>query len=156
MTTTPPASTIPVVTAAEADPYMATTARNPAWLAIDAVLRDNLLIEAQRWLKDLCPNPDAEGCCGVFDDAWTAAVSELALAIYQNPTAIISGASTAQVKRVKLGDLEQEFFQTLLYGQARRYGPKAPLVLQAFPWLGDLLGCWLPSTSARTIPVERN
>jgi hypothetical protein len=101
----------------------------------------------------LCPNPNAEGCCGVFADQWTAAVSELALALKQNPSAVIGGAAagggaTGEVKRQKLGDLEQEFFQARAgeaVVQTSRYGPKAPLVLQRFGWLGDLIGCWLPS-----------
>jgi hypothetical protein len=164
MTQTPiTATTIPVVTEAQADAYFATTPRNDAWLAITpATLRPLMLTEAERWLRGLCPNPDAVGCCGDFATQWTIAVSELALAIHQSPTAIISGAASAgtvgEVKRVKLGDLEREFFQARegQVVQSGRYGPKAPLVLQAFPWLGDIIGCWLPSTSGRMIPVERN
>lgn len=142
---------------------MATTMRNAAWLAIPAGERDVLLLEAQRWLNGLCPNPDAEGCCGDFAAQWTAAVSELALALKLSPTAVISGAAaagaTGEVKRQKLGDLEVEFFQAVsgAGGSTRRYGPKAPYILQAFPWLTDLLSpCWLPGVGGRVIPVERN
>lgn len=154
MTQTPTVKTpIPVVTTAEADAYMATTLRGTAWLAIPPADRDLLVVEAQRWLAPLCPNPDAEGCCGVFADRWVAAVGELAMALKLSPGAVISGAASAggpagEVKRQKLGDLEQEFFQARANEaviQTSRYGVKAPLVLQAFPWLGDLIGCWLPS-----------
>jgi hypothetical protein len=153
----------PVITAVEADAYMATTMRNAAWLAIPAADRGVLLLEAQRWLNGLCPNPDATGCCGDFATQWAAAVSELALALHLSPTAVISGAAaagtTGEVKRQKLGDLEVEFFQSTpgkAVKQSSRYGPKAPYILQAFPWLGDLIGCWLPSVGGRVIPVERN
>jgi hypothetical protein len=37
--------------------------------------------------------------------------------------------------------------------QTSRYGPRAPLVLRAFPWLGDILGCWLPSYGGGTSGV---
>jgi hypothetical protein len=162
MTQTPAAATpIPVITAAEADAYFLTTPRNTAWVAITpATMRPLLLTEAERWLRGLCPNPDAEGCCGVFSDAWAAAVSELALAIHQNPTAIIGGAAAAgpvgEVKSQKLGDLSIEFYQSRSGEapvQASRYGPRAPLVLRALPWLGDILGCWLPSYGSGTSGV---
>lgn len=149
--TTPTA--IPVVVAPDADAYFLTTMRNAAWLAITPPTRDLLLLEAQRWLNGLCPNPDAEGCCGDFATQWTAAVSELALALNTNPSAVIGGAASSggaagEVKRQKLGDLEQEFFQSRA-GEAQvqtsRYGVKAPYILQRFPWLGDILHCYLPS-----------
>jgi hypothetical protein len=164
MTQTPTtATTIPVVTEAEADAYFATTPRNDAWLAITpATLRPLMLTEAERWLRGLCPNPDAVGCCGDFATQWTIAVSELALALKLSPAAVISGVASAgaagEVKLVKLGDLQQEFYQPR-EGQvvkSGRYGPRAPYILQAFPWLGDLIGYWLPSFGGRMIPVERN
>jgi hypothetical protein len=148
-----------------ADAYMATTIRDAAWLAIPALERDVLLQEAQRWLKGLCPDPAAEGCCGDFATQWTEAVSELALALKLSPAAIITGGASAggatgEIKRQKLDVLEIEFFQARAGGattQTSRYGPKAPAVLRAFPFLGDILGCWLPAYgSNRMIPVERN
>jgi hypothetical protein len=143
-----------------ADAYMATTIRDAAWLAIPAGDRDVLLQEAQRWLKGLCPDPAATGCCGDFATQWTEAVSELALALKLSPTAIITGGASAsasgEVKRQKLDTLEVEFFQARRT-QSSRYGPKAPLVLRAFPFLGDILQCFIPAYgSNRMIPVERN
>ena len=135
---------LPTVSGAMADAYMATTIRDAAWLAIPALERDVLLQEAQRWLKGLCPDPAATGCCGDFATQWTEAVSELALALKSSPAAIITGGASAggatgEIKRQKLGDLEQEFFQARAgtTTQTSRYGPRAPAVLRAFPWLGD-------------------
>ena len=163
-----PAGTVappPTVTGAMADAYMATTIRDAAWLAIPALERDVLLQEAQRWLKGLCPDPAAEGCCGDFATQWTEAVSELALALKLSPTAIITGGASAggatgEVKKQQLGELSVEFFQAregAVATQTSRYGPKAPLVLQRFGFLGDIIGCWLPAYgSNRAIPIERN
>jgi hypothetical protein len=158
-----PIITLPTVSGAMADAYMATTIRDAAWLAIPAGDRGILLQEAQRWLKGLCPNPNAEGCCGDFATQWTEAVSELALALKTSPTAIITGGASAggatgEVKRQKLGDLEQEFFQAragAVATQTSRYGPKAPAVLRAFPWLGDIIGCWIKGGSGSGAVIAR-
>jgi hypothetical protein len=97
-------------------------------------------------LSDRCKGD----CCGrVFADAWVEAVSELALALSKNPNAIISGGvassgSQGAIKSNKLGDLQQDFYDTK-DGQhsTSKYGPHSPKVLQSFPWLGDILGCWM-------------
>jgi hypothetical protein len=92
------------------------------------------------------------------------ATAELALALHQNKTAIVGGASSAGatqlVKRQKLGDLEIEY-QAPSPGTVTggRYGPNAPLVLQRFPWLGDLLGeCYMQGSygSSRIIGRVRS
>lgn len=136
-------ATIPAVTTVEADAYFATTLRAPAWAAV-APNQPLALQEATRWLMTLCPDPDADCCCGTFTEAWTAAVSELALAIHTSPTAIISGKPTGMlvVRSQTLGDLSREFFAP---GEApaSRYSIRASPVLRAFPWLGDIVGCWL-------------
>lgn len=147
---------LPVVTVADATAYFLTTPRNAEWVALTD--QQIWLNEAQKYLGQLCYDEDADCCGRVFADEWTAAVSELALALSKNPNAIIGSGATAGasglVKRQKLGDLEVEYdnFQ----GQAAvtgKYGPQAPKVLQAFPWLGDFLGCWLnvPTGSSRVL-----
>ena len=142
---------LPAVTVPDADAYFVTTPRNADWVAVGD--RQVWLNESQRYLGQLCFDQDAD-CCGMsFADAWKGAASELALALSKNPTAVIgSGASTSgAVKRNKLGDLEQEFFEPV--NAASKVSSSAPLILQAFPWLTDWLGCWLqtPTGSSRIL-----
>jgi len=153
--------TLPVIDSTDATAYFAGTVREAAWTAV--VDPDAQLNESQRWLGSLCWD-ETKDCCGRdFEQAYLSAVCELALALSANPTAIIGGASSAGatqlVKRQKLGDLEVEY-QAPTAGTVTtgRYGPNAPLVLQRFPWLGDVLGCWLnvPTGSSRIIARVRS
>lgn len=152
---------LPVVTVPDADAYFLKTPRNAEWVAVTD--HQIWLNESQRYLGQLCFDQNADCCGKAFTDAWTAAVSELSLALSKDPTAILgsggSAGATGLVKRQKLGDLEVEYdnFQ----GQtavSERYGPKAPKVLQAFPWLGDFLGCWLltPTGNSRLVYRRRS
>lgn len=156
--------TLPAITTALADAYFALTPRNAAWTAVTD--KQIQLSEAQKWLGALCFD-QAKDCCGrSFDAAWTEGVSELAFALHQNPTALIGGGvagggATGEVKRQQLGDLSIEYFQARAGEapvQTSRYGPNAPLVLQRFPWLGDILGCWLkvPTGSSRILARVRS
>ena len=143
--------TLPAITTALADAYFALTPRNALWTAVTD--KQIQLGEAQKWLGALCFDQRRDCCGRSFDAAWTEAVSELALALHQSPTALIgggavSGGATGEVKRQQLGDLSVEYFQSRAgeaVVQTSRYGPNDPLVLQRFPWLHDVLSCWLPS-----------
>ena len=142
--------TLPVVTVPDATTYFLTTPRNAEWVALTD--QQIWLNESQRYLGQLCFDQTADCRGKTFADAWTGAVSELALALSKNPTAVIgSGASTSAVKRNKLGDLEQEFFEPA--NSESKVSSSAPLILQAFPWLTDWLGCWLqtPTGSSRIL-----
>jgi len=168
----------------DASTYFATSFNAAAWAALTLPEQDTALAEATRWLGTLCWKGDkcdptqlgawprtiaATGCCpgascGSIPAAVIQATSELALALHQSKTAIIGGATSAGatqlIKRQKLGDLEVEY-QAPTAGTvtAGRYGPNAPLVLQRFPWLGDLLGeCYLQGSygSSRIIGRVRS
>ena len=73
---------------------------------------------------------------------------ELAYQLSQTPDAIIGppgGGGAAQgtyVKRNKLGDLEQEFAE---YSSADSSCDNCndPALITKFPWVKDMLGCWL-------------
>ena len=138
--------TLPVVTVAQADAYFLTTPRSAAWAAVaDQQIQLN---EANRWLGALCFDQTRSCCNRVFADAYTEAVSELALALSQNPTALIGGVAVSSVtgalKKNQLGELSQEFYDVKdAAAVTTKYGPNAPLVLQRFPFLGDVIGCWL-------------
>ena len=143
--------TLPVVTVPDATTYFLTTPRNAEWVALTD--QQVWLNESQRYLGQLCFDQAADCCGKTFADAWKGAASELALALSKNPAAVIgSGASTSgAVKRNKLGDLEQEFFEPV--NAVSKVSSSAPLILQAFPWLTDWLGCWLqtPTGSSRIL-----
>jgi hypothetical protein len=153
----------------DASTYFANSFNAAAWAAIPTPDQTIALAEATKWLETICwkgekcdPNQamawprkiDATACCAsavctTLPPAIVQAVAELALALHQNKTAIIgSGGSSGAaqlVKRQKLGDLEVEYqAPTAETVTASRFGPSAPLVLQRFPWLGDLLGhCYM-------------
>ena len=150
--------TLPAIDNTDATAYFAGTVREAAWVAVTDP--DAQLIEAQRWLGALCWD-ETKDCCGRdFVEAYTSAVCELALALSANATAIIGGAASSGgaqlVKRQKLGDLEVEY-QAPSAGTvvAGRYGPDAPFVLQRFPWIGDILGCWLKVSTGGSRIIAR-
>ena len=138
----------PVVTVPEVDAYFLPTSRNAEWVAVTTP--EVWVHEAQVWLGQLCLDA-TKTCCGMpFDQAWLMATSELALALSKNPSAVIGGGTstpgaTGLIKRQKLGDLEVEYdnLQGQTSVQASRFGPDDPIVLQRFPWMYDILGCYL-------------
>jgi hypothetical protein len=162
----------------DADAYFVGSFNEAAWTALTSDEKDAALNEATKWLETLCwkgercdptqslawPRKIAgAGCCVSADcttlpSAIVHATAELALALHQNKTAIIgTGAAAQLVKRQKLGDLEVEY-QAPTPGTVtpNRYGPNAPLVLQRFPWLGDILGeCWLQGSYGTARIVAR-
>ena len=141
----------PVVPIADADAYFATTPRDAEWTAVTD--KQIWLNESYRWLAQLCMD-DTRQCCGMsFADAWTVANSELALALSKSPGAIIGGPSaggtTGAIKEQKLGDLMQSFYDVKDGSvSASRFGPNDPLVLQRFPWIYDIIGCYLNVTKS--------
>jgi len=148
--------TLPTITSAMANTYFATTPRDAQWLAITGPEQPIVLSEAQTWMVQLCWDPAATCCGNTFDASYTRAISELALALHGNPTALIgTGAatsSTGPVKRQKLGDLEVEYFDSRGSGStATATAPTGPLVLQKFPWLKDIIGCWLTNTGNKSL-----
>jgi hypothetical protein len=143
--------TLPTITRAMADTYFATTPRLSQWNALTIAEMDTFLTEAQTWLKTLCWDEKADCCGNNFDQQFTRAVSELALALHGNPTALIGGAAATNsgpigpVKRQKLGDLEVEYFDPRSGGAVTTTGgsTRGPLLLRTFPWLKEMIGCFL-------------
>jgi hypothetical protein len=150
--------TLPLITTAMANTYFATTPRDAQWAAITGAKQAISLTEAQTWLGQLCWDQKATCCGNTFDASYTRAVSELALALHSNPTALIGGAAATAalgpVKRQKLDALEVEYFDPRGSGStATATAPtaKGPLVLQKFPWLKDIIGCWLTNTGSSNL-----
>src|SRR6056300_207106 len=123
--------TLPVVTVPNADAYFLTTPRSAEWVAVAD--QQIWLNESQRYLKQVCVDEKAD-CCGMtFEEAWTATVSEVALALSKSPTAVLGGSAVTTgtqgaIKKNQLGDLAQEFYD-VKDGQttASKYGPNAPM-----------------------------
>jgi hypothetical protein len=146
---------LPTVTVTDADVYFSSTPRDGAWQATTD--KDIWVDEATTWLAALCWDDKATCCGNDFNDAYIRAVSELALALSLNPTALIGGGvastgTTGAVKRQKLGDLEVEYFPVGSGGSSSTPGTtKGPLVLRTFPWLRDIIGCWVLNSGANQL-----
>ena len=147
--------TLPVIDTVAADAYFSGTVREAAWAAVTDP--DAQLTEANAWLAALCWD-ETKNCCGNdFTAAYTRAASELALALSGNPTALIGASSSSTaIKRAQLGGLSVEYFEAA--AGAKSVSPKAPAVIRAFPWLMDILGCWLktPTGDSRIIARVRS
>ena len=143
--------TLPTVTVADADAYFLTTPRNAEWAAIAD--HQIWLNEAQRLLGELCFDEDKECCGKKLTDVWTGVVSELALALQKNPTAITGGGSSKEIKSASLGGLSVTYADGA--SSSTKVSTKAPLVLQAFPWLVDSLSCWLKISTGSSRILSR-
>lgn len=139
-----------------------------AWSAEASADKEISLIEATRWLEtldyrgDRCtatqrlkwPRNKAE-CDGVISDCtgipYAIQESEVALAIkyLQSPNSFpgAGGGSTAPtgtyVKRQKLDVLEIEYDEFSNPESSSCDSCGDPSIIQSFPWLRDLLGCWV-------------
>jgi hypothetical protein len=171
-----PASGSAYLDQTDATAYFANSFNSAAWALLTPAEKDTALAEASRWLETLCwkgekcdPNQpfawprkiDATGCCAaatcaVLPAAMTQAVAELALALHLNKTAIIGGAASAGgIKKAQLGGLSVEYFEGSAQSTSK-YGPTAPLVLQRFSWLGDLLGeCYMEGSYGTSRIIAR-
>jgi hypothetical protein len=165
------------ITLEDADSYFSGGLWSDAWAAVEN--QEAALREAARWLNTLSfpgeccvagrylawPRSGAECCCevstcGAVPLPVAQAQAELALQLGTNPGLLIGGVGVAQVggrgpvKRQKLGDLEQEFFDPRDGGAVVGEGLEGqPTLIQKLPWLADVLGCWLklPSTGGSRI-----
>jgi hypothetical protein len=142
------------LTTADLDAYFATSLNGAAWFALDSQTKEAALAEAQRWLATLCWNQ--ADCCGRdYEAAVLMATAELALALAQEPTAVIGGAADGRwTKREKLDVLEVEY--DMLRQDPSAPTGRYPTIIQRFPWLKDILGCWLQIGPQREIRLYRN
>jgi hypothetical protein len=152
-TSEPPQDPLTVV---DVDAYFTNSLNAAAWDALTPEVQAAAVAEAQRWLGTLCWKQ--EGCCGRdFEAAYLMAVSELALALAQEPTAVVGGANSGRwTKREKLDVLEVEYGLLSQADGVAAPGSKYPLIIQRFPWLKDILGCWLQIGPQREIRLFRN
>lgn len=150
------------VSDADADDYFIHTFRHGEWVPLSIGEKTIALQEATRALEALCykgekcsdtqplkwpRKVDGTDCCAAADcttlpPQMVEATCELALALHNDKTALLTtgGTGSGAVKRNKLGDLEQEFFEP--GAGDSKVSNNAPLVLQKFPWLVDMLSCY--------------
>lgn len=145
---------------ADADDYFVHSFNHVAWFALTVGEKTIALQEATRWLEGLCYHGekcdpaqplqwprkiDEKGCCAAvacttLPPQLVQATAELALALHQNQTAIIGGAAGSQVvQSASLGELSVTYADPSS-STSTKVSTSAPLVLQKFPWLTDLLG----------------
>jgi hypothetical protein len=156
---TPPA----VISVADADAYMAPTLKADAWAALTATQKARALSSAQTALQTLRWCTDATECCGrQLASSYVAAASELALVLYADNAASLSPASQLPApvtKRQKLGDLEEEFFDPFttikVVPKDNRVNGHSPTLLRLYPWLIDLIGCWIDRQTSTIVPMYR-
>ena len=148
------------------------------WIALNEEVRSLSLITATRWLEtlnyagDRCsgtqrlkwPRQGAKAICGGVQADCTyipnpikEAEVLLAIKYTENPGAFpgsdagSSAPSGTFTKRQKLGELEIEYAQFNNNVGSSCDDCDNPQIIQSFPWIDDLLGCWLnmgPSSGA--------
>ena len=155
-----------LIEVADADAYLGSTLKAGAWAALSEPEKGQALKSAQDALRTLRWCTDETTCCGKeLAPSYIAAASELALVLYENATAVFGAATqlpSSPVRKQKLGDLEQEFFPPATAWMQRvlptdgRVGRHSPTVLRMYPWLLDLIGCWVDRQNVGRVPLYRS
>jgi hypothetical protein len=152
-----------LIAVADVDTYMAATLKAANWAALNATQKGQALKSAQDALRTLRWCTDEATCCGkALTASYTAAASELALVLFNDSTAVLGAANqlpTPVVKRQKFDVFEEEFFDPSVTARVlprdKRVGSNSPTVLRLYPWLLDLIGCWVDRQSQTIIPMFR-
>lgn len=163
------------VDVATADAYFAGTASETDWLALtqaekeaslmastsslevldyngtrcDPSTDDPLLPQALKWPRSGITCDGVTVTCAALPRPMMQATCLLALELYRTPNAIIGGSTavTGPIQSQTLGDLSQSFYAP--ESSQTKVDVSAPLVLQKFPWLVDLIpSCLLASTGS--------
>lgn len=150
--------------------YAANQPWGDTWAGLTQAQQEIALIGATKWMETLpyagtrCSATQAlawprsgascdgvPATCDIIPIKVRQAEVELAYMLSQSPDAITGppggggAASGTYVKRNKLGDLEQEFAE---YSSADSSCDNCgdPALISRYPWLEDMLGCWLGAT----------
>ena len=172
------------ITVAKADAVWSNTLNDAAWAALTETEKEQSLMAATTALEALlftgvrcAPSTDdaskpqalqwprngfickgVAATCSMIPRQVEQATAFLALNLFNDPNAIIPGVPTptpqrGAVKMQKLGELQQEFFAPSDVGT--KIGVSAPIVLQKFPWLVDVLACWLDGNYGQSGIINR-
>lgn len=170
----PIAALTPPLTLEEVNAYFATATNGPAWSLLTDLQKASAIGWATQWMETLSWNgekadPLQEGklprvgvtCNGIeaTADALPSSVGmafcELALALHRNQAALIpaeaaEGASGLTKQERVEGAVTVEYFPpgARLSSGAREADPA---LIKMFPWLRDLLTCWVDFGDSRMI-----
>jgi hypothetical protein len=156
------------ISVAQADNWYLGTAREPDWAALTvpekeaALMAATFQLETLSYAGDRCsPSSDdpalpqalqwprsnatcrgIAAACDMLPREVIGATAYLALELHANPQPIGGGIvqATGPIQSQTLGALSQSFYAPS--SDATKVSPNAPLILQRFPFLVDLLGCW--------------
>jgi hypothetical protein len=175
----PIAALTPPLTMEEVDAYFVVgTPNGTAWSLLTDPEKAVAIEQATYWFETLEWNgepadPEQTGklprigvtCNGVTATADAlpatvgAAFCELALALHRNPGAMVGATAqsgiTGTTKRERIeGAVDVEYFEPMGYMTT---GAKAsdPAIIRAFPWLRDMLKCWVSFGDDCNIPFGR-
>jgi hypothetical protein len=102
---------------------------------------DPLLEQALQWPRSGATCKGITAVCTLLPAALVGATAQLALSLHNNP--ISNAPSTpgaGAIQRQQLGELSQSFYEP--ESSTSKVGASAPLILQLYPFLIDVLGCW--------------
>jgi hypothetical protein len=148
---------------ADADDFFIHSFNSAEWFALTVGEKTIALQEATRLLEGLCYNGtrcsdtqplqwprtiDSTGCCAAVTCAtlppqMVQAVAELALALHKDQSAVVGSGNAQKIKSASLGSMSVTYADAA----ASKVSVTAPLVLQRFPWLADMLGPCLMKTA---------
>lgn len=104
---------------------------------------DPLLEQALQWPRSDATCKGITAACTMLPKEITAATCYLALELHANPPAVGGGPAqtVGAVASQTLGDLSISYHD-VKEGTSTKVDASAPLILQNYPVLVDLLGCW--------------
>jgi hypothetical protein len=154
------------ISVAQADNWYLGTAREPDWSALTIPEKESALMAATFQLENLSyagsrctpssddpaleqalqwPRSDATcrgiaATCDMLPKELIGATSYLALELHTSPPSGGASTLTGPIQSQTLGDLSQSFYRP--DSSTVKVSATAPLILQRYPFLVDLLGCW--------------
>ncbi len=104
---------------------------------------DATLEQALQWPRSGATCKGITATCAALPNPIVEATASLALNIFTSPPTpgAPSTGTTGAIKSQKLGDLSQDFYD-VKEGSSTKVDASAPLLLQQYPYLVDLLSCW--------------
>ena len=104
---------------------------------------DPLLEQALQWPRSDATCKGIAAACTMLPQPIVDATAWLALQLHTAPPVPGGGTvgSTGAIKKQQLGELSQEFYD-VREGASTKVDASAPIILQRYPYLVDVLSCW--------------